>query len=184
MTSTVRPGPHGYPEGGAERDRFVLDRRPARRRHDPWRHQGLLIEEEPTASGAIATAATVFLTGRECPWRCVMCDLWRYTIEGDTPEGALPAQLDQALSELDARLEEAPSSVIKLYNAGSFFDPRAVPLSDYDAIAARLAGFERAVVESHPALVGPHLDRFLESLDLETRFEGRATELEVAMGLE
>jgi archaeosine synthase beta-subunit len=171
-------GPVGaaYPQKAADRDRFVLDRRPPRPRHDPWRHQGLLIEDEPTASGAVASVATVFLTGRECPWRCAMCDLWRYTIEEDTPEGAIPAQLDQVNSELDARPDWPSSSVIKLYNAGSFFDPRAVPPSDYDAIATRLAAFERVVVESHPALVGPAVDRFQKCL-------GRRR-LEVAMGLE
>ncbi len=43
---------------------------------------------------------------------------------------------------------------MKLYNAGSFFDPRAVPESDYDDIAAQLVGLERVIVESHPALIG------------------------------
>jgi len=165
-----------YPETAADRDRFVLARRPPRAKHDPWRHQGLLIEDEPTPSGAMAGVATVFLTGRECPWRCVMCDLWRFTIEEDTPEGAIPAQLDHVRAELDTRPGEAWPSVIKLYNAGSFFDPRAVPPGDYDAIAARLARFDRVVVESHPALVGPAVDRFQECLG--------PRRLEVAMGLE
>src|SRR6185295_13847790 len=83
-----------YPEKAADRDRFVLDRRPPRAKHDPWRPQGLVIEDELTAAGAIASVATVFLTGRECPWRCVMCDLWRFTVEEDTPAGAIAAQLD------------------------------------------------------------------------------------------
>ena len=29
--------------------------------------------------GGRARMATVLLTGRECPWRCAMCDLWTYT---------------------------------------------------------------------------------------------------------
>jgi radical SAM enzyme (TIGR01210 family) len=165
-----------YPKKASDRDRFVLDRRPPRRKHDPWRPQGLLVEEEPTDRGALASVVTVFLTGRECPWRCVMCDLWRYTIEEDTPEGAIPAQLDQVLAELDTRPEEASSSVMKLYNAGSFFDPRAVPRGDYEPIAARLAAFDHVVVESHPALVGSAVDRFQECLG--------DRRLEVAMGLE
>ena len=48
---------------------------------------------------------------------------------------------------------------MKLYNAGSFFDPRAVPDADYDAVAEALAGSARVIVESHPALVGPRVDR-------------------------
>lgn len=176
--------PAGYPERSAERDRFVLDRRPGHPRPDPWRHQGLLIEPEPDPDGAIATVATVFLTGRECPWRCVMCDLWRFTTVEDTPAGAIPAQLDQALAAIDARADAPAPSVIKFYNAGSFFDPRAVPVSDHDPIARRLARFSRVVVESHPALVGPAVDRLQDALAHHTEAGGQPAALEVAMGLE
>ena len=89
-----------YPAGAAARDRFVLDLRGPRPRHDAWRHQGIIVEDERTADGRIARAATVFLTGRECPWRCVMCDLWQYTIAEDTPRGAIPAQVRAARGEL------------------------------------------------------------------------------------
>ncbi len=181
MTSAVGPPPTGYPDTAIERDRFVLGLRPKHPRRDAWRHQGVIVEHEPAAGGALATAATVFLTGRECPWRCVMCDLWRYTTPEDTPAGAIPAQLDLALSELDARSDHAACSVAKLYNAGSFFDPRAVPVADYVAIAERLVRFERVVVESHPALVGPRIDQFRDALD---RANGGSAALEVAMGLE
>ena len=181
MTSAVGPPPTGYPDTAIERDRFVLGLRPKHPRRDAWRHQGVIVEHEPAAGGALATAATVFLTGRECPWRCVMCDLWRYTTLEDTPAGAIPAQLDLALSELDARSDHAACSVAKLYNAGSFFDPRAVPVADYVAIAERLVRFERVVVESHPALVGPRIDQFRDALD---RANGGSAALEVAMGLE
>ena len=71
-------------------------------------------------------------------------------------------------------------SVIKLYNAGSFFDARAVPPQDDDAIADALRPFTRVVVESHPSLVG---DRTWRLRDRLTR-DGRTTRLEVAMGLE
>jgi radical SAM enzyme (TIGR01210 family) len=65
---------------------------------------------------------------------------------------------------------------VKLYNAGSFFDPRAVPESDYGAIADLVQRFDRVIVECHPSLVGPRVDRFLEVV--------RRPALEVAMGLE
>jgi radical SAM enzyme (TIGR01210 family) len=174
----------GYPERSADRDRFIVGRRQERPRHDPWRHQGLLVEAEPGPDGAIVNAATVFLTGRECPWRCVMCDLWRFTTLEDTPAGAIPAQLDQALAAIDARDNDPPPSVIKLYNAGSFFDPRAVPVSDHDAIARRIARFSRVVVESHPRLVGPAVERLRDSLARHSRAAGEPATLEVAMGLE
>jgi archaeosine synthase beta-subunit len=164
-----------------ERDRFVLAYRPARPRHDPWRHQGVLVEDERAADGTIVRVATIFLTGRECPWRCVMCDLWKHTIEQDTPRGALVRQIDDALETLGP--DRAGATHIKLYNAGSFFDPRAVPEQDYDAIAPRIAGWARVIVESHPALVQPGLSRFQAAL---ARAAGGAAvpRVEVAMGLE
>jgi len=171
-----------YPADRSARDRFVLDRRGARPTHDPWHHQGLIVEDERTADGTCARVATVFLTGRECPWRCAMCDLWRYTTLTDTPRGAIPAQIAAARATLLGEGERV--SGIKLYNAGSFFDPRAVPVQDYDAIAETLEGFSRVVVESHPRLVGPRVNRLLAALTRSAGTVGPSIGLEVAMGLE
>jgi archaeosine synthase beta-subunit len=171
-----------YPATAADRDRFVLERRGPRPRHDPWHYQGLIVEDERTADGARARVATVLLTGRECPWRCAMCDLWSYTTVSDTPPGAIPAQV--AAARVSVRDEAVPITGMKLYNAGSFFDPRAVPEADYDGVAEALTGLPRVIVESHPALVGPDVDRFLAALDRHRGFEGRSAQLEVAMGLE
>ena len=159
-----------------QRDRFVLERRSTRPSLDPWRHQGVQVDEEPDGKGGVARAATVFLTGRECPWRCVMCDLWRQTTTDDTPVGAVPHQIAQALASLGA--EGPMPEYVKLYNAGSFFDRRAIPPSDDEAIAALVSRFARVVVESHPALVGDRTWRFHERLSRE------GAQLEVAMGLE
>jgi radical SAM enzyme (TIGR01210 family) len=126
--------------------------------------------------------ATVLLTGRECPWRCAMCDLWTYTTVSDTPPGAIPAQVAAARSAV--RDEPIPVTGMKLYNAGSFFDPRAIPEADYDAVAEALTGLSRVIVESHPALVGPRVDRLLAALDRHRRSDERSAQLEVAMGLE
>src|SRR6185503_8992835 len=125
-----------YPVNSAARDLFVLERRGPRPLHDAWRYQDLIVEDERTADGPIARVATVFLTGRECPWRCAMCDLWRYTTPADTPAGAIPAQIAAARRALET--QPAPVTQIKLYNAGSFFDPRAVPEADYHDVAAQL----------------------------------------------
>ena len=170
-----------YPAAPAARDRFVLERRPPRSSRDPWRAPDLLIEEEPAADATIARVATVFLTGRECPWRCVMCDLWRQTTSDDTPAGAIAAQVAAARASID-RMPD-PVSHIKLYNAGSFFDPRAVPESDYDAVSGSLAGFARVIVESHPSLIGARTRQFLETLQRH-RAGAPSPVLEVAMGLE
>ena len=169
-----------YPPAAPARDRFVLERRGPRLAHDPWRYQGLIVEDERAANGTVDRLATVFLTGRECPWRCAMCDLWKHTIASDTPEGAIATQVSTARTHLRERAE--PLAGMKLYNAGSFFDPRAVPEVDYDDIAAALSGLSRVIVESHPTLVGPRVDRLRSALDRHDH--GQPAALEVAMGLE
>lgn len=108
-----------------------------------------------------------------------MCDLWTFTTAADTPRGAIAAQVAAAHEELRAMSEAI--TLLKLYNAGSFFDPRAVPESDYEDVAAALVGLTHVVVESHPSLVGPRVDRFLDALQ---RRAASTVRLEVAMGLE
>lgn len=169
-----------YPTANADRDRFILDRRGPRKRHDPWRYQDLAVEDELTASGGLARTVTIFLTGTECAWRCVMCDLWQYTTLENTPRGAIPAQIRDARRVLETQGQAV--SQIKLYNASNFFDPRAVPPEDYGAIAAALAEIDLVVVESHPALIGHRADRFLDALY--SSKDHHAPVLEVAMGLE
>jgi len=150
-------------------DTWILELRPARNPVDPMRPYSFLTEEERSREGEIVPVNTVFLTNRECPWRCVMCDLWKNTLTETVPVGAIPAQIDYALARSPAARH------IKLYNAGSFFDPLAIPPADYAPIAERLADFEHVIVESHPSLVGENCLRFRDLLS------GR---LEVAMGLE
>jgi radical SAM enzyme (TIGR01210 family) len=169
-----------FPASAAERDRFVLTRRGPRTPRDPWQAHGLIVEDERDAHGQPARIATVLLTGRECPWRCTMCDLWRDTIEMDTPRGAIPAQV--AAARAAVRDEVEPVTGMKLYNAGSFFDPRAIPETDYDDIAANLAGLSHVIVESHPALIGARVDRLIAALSRQAA--GAPPQLEVAMGLE
>jgi archaeosine synthase beta-subunit len=158
-----------YPENAAERDRWIVARRSSRTVLDAREPYLYFVEEECSAGGELVPVATIFLTNRECPFRCVMCDLWRNTLSEPVPKGAIPEQIDFALRALP------PARVVKLYNSGSFFDPRAIPVEDYAAIAAHVRGFERVIVECHPALVD---ERCIEFRDLLAR------RLEVAMGLE
>ena len=154
-----------YPDTAAARDRFIIDLRSARPAHDPWRYQDVLIEDEPTERGDVARVGTIFLTGRECPWRCAMCDLWRFTTRADTPAGAIPAQIRSARQLWRSQGEVVTR--VKLYNASNFFDPRAVPVSDYGDIAAAINDevVEQVIVESHPLLIGERVERFIEALD-------------------
>jgi archaeosine synthase beta-subunit len=153
----------------AEVDAWVLSRRPAREQLDPYRPYASFVEEERASSGQVVSIATVFLTNRECPFRCVMCDLWRNTLTSTIPPGAIPAQIDDALARL------SPARHLKLYNSGSFFDSRAIPPQDHEAIAQRANRFENLIVENHPAMVNETCLRFRD------RLHGQ---MEVAMGLE
>lgn len=124
-----------------------------------------------------------------------MCDLWRHTLTISVPPGAIPAQIDFALSQLaTARTLNlgAPPAVVtggdsaperhtplpralKLYNSGSFFDARGIPIEDHQAIADRANNFDRLIVENHPALVDEKILRFRDRL---------RCFLEIAMGVE
>ncbi len=130
-------------------------------------------ESEPGDLAVERPVLTVFLTNRECPWRCLMCDLWQKTRPDRVPIGAIPRQIDFALNAAGT----IPSgAMLKLYNAGSFFDPGAIPAADHAAIAERCRGFETVVIECHPSLVDERVERFAERI--------RPARLEVAMGLE
>lgn len=138
------------------------------------------MEPEPDGTGRLARVLTVLLTNRECPWRCVFCDLWRHTVTSPVEAGTIPSQIDQALGDPGVRAD--PADVLKLYNAGSYFDAGAIPPADDGAVAERARGFRRLVVESHPALVGDRCWRLRDRLA--GGGHGSRTELEVAMGLE
>ena len=158
-----------YPDSLRERDEWILARRPARNAVDARKPSAFLVEGERAESGEIVRIATIFLTNRECPWRCLMCDLWQNTLTESVPPGAIPEQIDLALRQLGEARQ------IKLYNAGSFFDPRAIPPEDFPAIAERVRDFERVIVECHPSLIGDSVRRFRDLV---------SGKLEVAMGLE
>jgi archaeosine synthase beta-subunit len=188
-----------YPSQPGERTRWILAQRPAREPVDPLRPSGFFLEQEPDEHGRIAEVATILLTNRECPWRCLMCDLWKHTTLTTVPIGAIPAQIDYALEELiraprerrptrlRAKSEPGPKH-LKLYNAGSFFDAQAIPPADHPAIAVRTAGFERVIVECHPALVDDAAPRFRDLLagpaTKRSRQKTAGPLLEVGMGLE
>ena len=87
----------------------------------PWRPLGVSHERERSLGGGLVESSAVFLVGRECPFSCVFCDLWRNTLDERTPRGAIPRQLEEALEEIPHRQR------IKLYNASNFFDDLAVP---------------------------------------------------------
>jgi radical SAM enzyme (TIGR01210 family) len=155
------------------RSAWIIAQRPAGGSPpDPWAPHGIFLEKERLASGAVADSGVVLLTNKECPWRCLMCDLWKGMTKGKVPGGAITRQVSLACRDWEAK--GVTPSQVKLYNSGSFFDPAAIPREDYAGIAAEL-GFASNVVESHPRLIGTEAARLRDLL---------TGGLEVAMGLE
>jgi archaeosine synthase beta-subunit len=152
-------------------DRRIRSLRPPKPYVDPYVAHGTALDEERRPDGRLERALTVFLAGAECPFTCSFCDLWRYTIDGPTPDGALPAQLERVLDALEDPFPDR----LKLYNASNFFDRRAVPAADLPALAALSRPFSAVTVESHASTVGP------ATLEFARQIRGR---LEVAIGLE
>jgi radical SAM enzyme (TIGR01210 family) len=152
-------------------DRRIRSLRPPKPYVDPYVAHGTVLEEERRPDGRIERALTVFLAGAECPFTCSFCDLWRYTIDGPTPPGALVAQLERVLADVAAPFPQR----LKLYTASNFFDRRAVPPEDLPELARLAAPFESVTVESHASTIGAGVAAFARMLS------GR---LEVAMGLE
>jgi radical SAM enzyme (TIGR01210 family) len=161
-----------YPTRG--RTAWILAQRPPRPAvRDPNVPHGVFLERERLASGAVADSGVVLLTNRECPWRCLMCDLWKDTTRHSVLEGSIPRQVEIAVRTW-SDAGTLPVQV-KLYNSGSFFDPAAIPPADYASVARRIAFARHVVVESHPLLVGERA-RVLRDL--------LSGSLEVALGLE
>jgi archaeosine synthase beta-subunit len=161
--------PRNWPAVDGLSDDWILTRRPPRQLVSPDRPYAYLVEPEAAGDGRLVDVATLFLTNRECPFRCLMCDLWKNTLETSVAPGQIPEQIRWGLSQLP------PAQHLKLYNSGNFFDPRAIPPEDYAEIAHLAEPFERLIMECHPRLVGR---RFREFRRL------HRGELEVAMGLE
>src|SRR5688572_17869330 len=159
-----------YPDEASAKRRWVEERRGPRNVVDPARPHAFFVEEECSENSEVVEVLTVFLTNRECPWRCLMCDLWKHTLVESVAPGMIPAQIDYALERGRSRPQQ-----FKLYNSGSFFDRGAIPQEDYPRIAQRVREFSRVILECHPKLVSEEVLRFRDLL---------GTELEVAMGLE
>lgn len=150
-------------------DRSILSLRGARNDVDPWKPYHFLNEPEFSADGVVEDVSTIFLTNRECPFRCLMCDLWKNTTTSTVSIGAIPKQIEFALSRLPT------AKHVKLYNSGNFFDAQAIPSADLADIADRVRHFETVIVENHPRLCDRRCGEFQQRL---------GTQLEVALGLE
>ena len=150
-------------------DKWILSLRREKKPVDPFKPYNWFIEKERTDSGTVGDVSTILLTNNECPFRCLMCDLWKNTTDIPVPEGAIPAQIEYALSHLPV------TKHLKLYNSGSFFDTRAITKNDYKKIASLVENFETVIVESHPAFINKNTLLFRDLIK---------PTLQVAIGLE
>lgn len=150
-------------------DKWILSKRGIKNTVDPERPYAWLVEKERTIRGAIEPIAVIFLTNKECPFHCLMCDLWKNTTDITVSAEAISLQIKFALRNIKNVRH------IKLYNSGSFFDRRAIPVVEYKKIAELLETFETVIVESHSAFINESILEFKNMLK---------PELHVAMGLE
>jgi len=150
-------------------DSWVVSKRGKKNFVDSQKPYAWLIEKERTPSGRIEDVATIFLTNKECPFNCLMCDLWKNTTDVSVPLGAIPNQIEWVLNKMPKVKH------LKLYNSGNFFDKKAIPAEDYSQIASLINRFETVVVESHPKLINKKLLRFRDMIK---------PKLQVALGLE
>lgn len=150
-------------------DQWIVKNRGEKNRVDPLKPYAYLVEKERTISGSIENTATIFLTNSECPFTCLMCDLWKNTTNKPVPVGAIPKQIEWALEHLP------DVKHLKLYNSGNFFDKKAIPVEDHKRIAEIVKKFETVIIENHPKLINDACLRFRDMLK---------PDLQIAMGLE
>ena len=168
------PSPVAYPDGvgpptAKATSAWIRSLSASKPSFDPWVPQAVQVEGEHARDGSTASVGTVFITNRECPFTCLMCDLWKYTTDESVPAGAVDRQVEVALERMDGVTQ------VKLYNAGNFFDDRAILPADRERIATRLGHLDVVIVENHPKLVDDRVRAFHDAV---------GTEVDVAMGLE
>jgi len=149
--------------------KWILSKRGSKNKVDPFKPYAWMVEKERTPSGSIEDTGIVFLTNRECPWQCLMCDLWKNTTDESVPAGSIAAQIEWALEMMPGIKH------LKLYNSGSFFDEKAIAESEYKNIAALISSFESVIVECHPKLIDEKCLRFRDMIK---------PDLQIALGLE
>ncbi len=149
-------------------DRWVESLRPGKSALDAQRPVDAFVEEEMLPSGHCGRVLTVLLSNRECPYRCVFCGLWQETLD-HTPEPCAVAEQVRLAIE-----QHGVCDAIKLYNAGSFFDEHAIPVSDHARIAALCRDFPVVIVESRPELIDARA----------VAFARQVRHLQIAIGLE
>lgn len=150
-------------------DRWILSRRGRRNDVDAREPYAHFIEPERTTEGRVQDVLTVFITNKTCPFRCLMCDLWKNTTVDRAATGAVASQVGSLLKKYP------DVAHVKLYNAGNFFDDQAISRTDRARIANLVSDRQCVIVECHPRLVDRRCIAFADAIE---------PKLHVAMGLE
>ena len=61
---------------------------------------GAFSESELTRNGIVEDHNIILTTNKECSFRCVMCDLWKNTLDYRVKDGAVAKQVKDALNSL------------------------------------------------------------------------------------
>ena len=150
-------------------DKWIRSLRGKKNYTDPDLPYAWSVEPERNMVGKVESTATVFLTNRECPFACLMCDLWKNTTDISIPAEQIVNQISGVMNHIDQARH------LKLYNSGNFFDTKAIPENAYIPIAGLVKRFTTLIVESHPKLINDKSIKFKDLLE---------PELQVAIGLE
>jgi archaeosine synthase beta-subunit len=149
--------------------RWIKSLRIQKNRINPKRPYAYSVERERSRFGSIDDTATVLLTNKECPYTCLMCDLWKNTTEQQVSAEDIKEQINWVFPLINSALH------IKIYNSGNFFDLKAIPEEVYPFFSEKLYSFKTLIVECHPRLVNNRCLNFRNMIN---------SELQIAIGLE
>ena len=89
-----------YPAKPQEQSAWITGRRPERNIHDVRKPYHAMLEQEVGPDGQLWDVATLFLVNKECPFRCLMCDLWKNTTVDAVSAEDIVAQVEAGLAPL------------------------------------------------------------------------------------
>jgi uncharacterized Fe-S cluster-containing MiaB family protein len=98
-----------YPAKPQEQSAWITGRRPERNMHDVRKPYHAMLEQEVGPDGQLWDVATLFLVNKECPFRCLMCDLWKNTTVDAVSAEDIVAQVEAGLAQT------GPGRAVKLY---------------------------------------------------------------------
>jgi len=128
----------------------------------------------------ILDSVTIIVRSGGCSWnRCRICQ-YRHERLTNINDDELNRLMHAQLSTLAEEIERTDPGVVKVYNSGSFFDEREVPVPVQEEVVS-LASGRKLVVESRcEYVVEERVGKYVDHL----RQGGKSGDLYVAIGLE